>query len=64
VHRVDGRVRLEVEDDGRGFDPARFAGESHFGLRILSDLVAAADGTLEVESRPGEGARVAVEVRT
>jgi signal transduction histidine kinase len=62
VHRVGGHVRLEVEDDGCGFDPAAFAGEGHIGLRVLADLVAAADGTLEVESRPGEGARVAVEL--
>ena len=51
VDRSDGRLQVEIHDDGRGgADPA---GGS--GLRGLSDRVAALDGSLEVESRPGGG---------
>jgi len=51
VDRVDGRLHVEIQDDGRGgADPA---GGS--GLRGLSDRVAALDGSLEVESRSGGG---------
>ena len=51
VNRADGLLRVEIHDDGRGgADPA--AGS---GLRGLSDRVAALDGSLEVDSRPGGG---------
>ena len=47
----DGRLVVSVTDDGRGgADP-----DQGTGLRGLSDRVEAAGGTLEVESRLGEG---------
>jgi two-component system, NarL family, sensor kinase len=61
VGAQDGRARLVVEDDGRGFDPGEAAGEEHFGLRILEDLVRDAGATLELSSQPGEGTRVVAE---
>jgi len=62
VQSADGRTRLEVRDDGRGFDPATAGGDGHFGLRAVEELVHEAGGELEVESAPGNGARIAVEV--
>jgi signal transduction histidine kinase len=59
---TDGHARLEVRDDGRGFDPGSGGGDGHFGLRALDELVREAGGQLEVESSPGKGARIAVEV--
>jgi signal transduction histidine kinase len=51
---VDGRLVVTVTDDGRGgADPERGT-----GLRGLADRVEAAGGSLEVESRLGEGTRV------
>jgi signal transduction histidine kinase len=44
-----------VSDDGRGFDPDEGAGEGHFGLRALSDLLGDAGGRLRVWSAPGQG---------
>src|SRR5207253_2641386 len=38
VARANGRARLLVEDDGRGFDPGQPDGGGHFGLRMLRDL--------------------------
>lgn len=47
------RIRVMVEDDGRGFDPvARHAGLGLDGIRQRVDLVA---GTLRVESSPDRG---------
>ena len=44
-------VRVEVTDDGRGFDPeARVEG---FGLVGMRERVALAHGQLEIESAPG-----------
>ena len=56
--RLDGHVRVEVRDDGRGgADPA--AGT---GLRGLADRVAAVDGHLDVISPPGGGTLLRVEI--
>jgi signal transduction histidine kinase len=62
VERDDGRLRVEVEDDGAG--GADIAAGS--GLRGLADRVRALDGSLEVESRPGRGStvRATLPVRT
>jgi two-component system, NarL family, sensor kinase len=58
-------VRLEVADDGRGFDETRRAAraeEGHVGLTLLEDLIGDAGGTLAVRSIVGEGTTVALEV--
>jgi two-component system, NarL family, sensor kinase len=63
---VDGdRARLEVRDDGRGFDPeeaAVRAAQGHVGLRSLSGLVEDAGGTMQVRADAAGGTRVEVEV--
>ena len=58
-----GGLRLTVSDDGRGFDPQRAAGaeSGHFGLQGMRER-AASLGTFSVESRPGGGTRVEVQV--
>ena len=54
-------VALEVSDDGRGFDPrAEFPG--HLGLRSMRERIGGLGGVLAVDSRPGEGTTVRVEV--
>jgi signal transduction histidine kinase len=62
--RQDDSAVLTVEDDGRGFEPGGVNGErrQHFGLRILHDLTADANGKLAVESAPGSGTSVRIEV--
>jgi signal transduction histidine kinase len=62
VQGRDGRLHLEVVDDGVGFDPARVPGAESFGLRGLRSLVDEARGSLEVQSSPGQGTRVCMEV--
>jgi signal transduction histidine kinase len=58
VRRVDGRVTVEVADDGvGGADAARGS-----GLRGLEDRVAALDGTLTLESPAGRGTLLRVEL--
>ena len=54
----DGRVRVAIEDDGRGgADPARGT-----GLRGLADRLEALGGALRVDSRAGGGTRLAAEI--
>jgi signal transduction histidine kinase len=51
------RIRLEVEDDGKGFDPASQRGGGH-GLVGMRERAALAGGTLDVRSAPGEGTTI------
>jgi signal transduction histidine kinase len=51
---------LLVEDDGRGFDAAAVDHATHFGLLGMSERVTSLGGTLEIDSRPGDGTRLAV----
>jgi signal transduction histidine kinase len=60
----DPRVSLRVSDDGRGFDPAEAALRSRrLGLTSMRERAEALGGTLEIESEPGRGTTVRVEVR-
>jgi two-component system, NarL family, sensor kinase len=65
LEAADAAVTLVVADDGIGFDADRLASSpagGHVGLLLLRDLVATAGGTLEVDSSPGRGTRVTLEV--
>ena len=58
----DGVATAEVSDDGRGFTPNGSAHSDHMGLEMLSDLAEEAGGRLAVESRPGAGTTLRLEV--
>ena len=58
ARRHDGRLVVRVEDDGRGGAVPEPAG----GLAGLADRIAAHGGRMELESRPGEGTRLEVEL--
>lgn len=56
----DGEVRLQIVDDGQGFDPATVQGGGSLGLVSMRERVRLVDGTLTVESKPGAGTRIEV----
>jgi signal transduction histidine kinase len=60
------KVRLEVRDGGRGFDPSAVSGEGspveRGGLSSMRERVALVGGELEIRSEPGGGASVIAEV--
>ncbi len=60
VTRDDAHVRAVVEDDGHGFDPT--AHTTRLGVRGMRERVEILGGTLRIESAPGEGATVIVDV--
>jgi PAS domain S-box-containing protein len=62
AERRGDRVMVMIEDDGVGFDPDRVTGENHFGLLGMRERAEALGGTLTVESTPGAGTTVVVEV--
>ena len=66
---VQGTVRMSIQDDGCGFDPSGFdlgrttvAGDDHFGLGLMRERAEELGGNLRVESAPGQGTSVLVEV--
>jgi signal transduction histidine kinase/HAMP domain-containing protein len=62
----DQFVAIDIEDDGQGFDVeatlARRQDGAPFGLMGMRERVELLNGTLAVESRPGEGTSVRVRV--
>lgn len=61
VARENGRAVIDITDDGVGFSPDQGA-EGHLGLQLLDDLARDHGGRLEVDSEPGSGTRVRLEV--
>jgi PAS domain S-box-containing protein len=54
-------VSLEIEDDGSGFDPSGdFPG--HLGLRSMRERATRLGGSLDIDSAPGHGTRVRVQL--
>jgi signal transduction histidine kinase len=55
-------VTLEIVDDGIGFDTGLAWERGGFGLRSMAERVAYLGGRMTVESQPGEGTKIKVEV--
>jgi signal transduction histidine kinase len=58
-------VRLRIQDDGVGFDPLAARGlvaDGHFGLAGMRERVEMVGGRLVVDSTPGEGTTVDVQM--
>ncbi len=59
-----GWIIVTVGDDGTGFTPGTQAGatQGHFGLVGMHERIERLGGTLRIESAPGHGTRVHIEV--
>jgi two-component system NarL family sensor kinase len=53
------RVQLNLEDDGRGFDPQQHAA-ARYGLRGMLERVKLLGGQLNIDSSPGAGTQIDV----
>lgn len=65
VSRHDGRLTLTVQDNGKGFNaaaPSSTHDRGGFGLIGLRERTRLLGGTLTIESTPGKGTRVHVEL--
>jgi len=59
--RQNGKLLLEVGDDGEGFDPTQsFPG--HLGLHLMQERVAQLGGICSIESAPAQGTRLQVSI--
>jgi signal transduction histidine kinase len=56
----EAAIELEVEDDGRGFDPFEMSAGAGFGLLSMRERAAELGADLTLESAPGCGTRVRV----
>lgn len=55
-------VRLEVSDDGVGFELGDRIPEGRLGLGIMEERAASINGTMDIETSPGKGTSVRVDV--
>jgi two-component sensor histidine kinase len=62
--RNDGRLRVEISDDGQGLPPDFDWRQSRsLGLSIVNTLIAEMEGTFEIGPRPGvPGTRAVFEI--
>lgn len=63
LHFDDHLFRMEVRDDGTGFDPISAEQSGGMGLRGIEERVRHMNGKLFVESSPGKGTTIIVELR-
>jgi signal transduction histidine kinase len=64
LDRLDGRIMMQVTDDGCGFDPTATSRRSGLGLVSLSERVRFLGGELVVTAAPDAGTRIAVSLPT
>lgn len=55
-------LRLRIDDDGVGFDQAHVPADGHFGLMGMTERAKRLAGGLVVQSTPGRGTRLTVEI--
>jgi len=61
----NGKLHLSIEDNGQGFDQNQFretGSQRGWGLATMSERALAVNGSFRVESSPGFGTQVIVEV--
>ncbi len=63
IRAGDGRLSVEVADNGRGFDPATARDRGGQGLTSMQERAARISGVLVVNSVPGQGTTVRVELQ-
>jgi signal transduction histidine kinase len=66
VERSGDSLRLRIMDEGQGFEPG-FVEERedgrYLGLRTMRERAESVGGTLSVDSKPGQGTRVVLQLR-
>jgi len=58
IEKTNLGLRMEISDDGTGFDTQAIDSGSHFGLRGMHERAQVMHADLEISSHPGEGTRL------
>jgi signal transduction histidine kinase len=59
LHQSVDEIRLTIQDNGRGFDPASIPAE-RMGVQFMRERAEDIGATFELKSRPGQGTQVCV----
>jgi two-component system nitrate/nitrite sensor histidine kinase NarX len=62
IEKTGNAASIQIEDDGRGFNPEALSDSQHFGLRIMRERAESLGGIFQVESTLGQGTRITVKV--
>jgi signal transduction histidine kinase len=62
VDRIDGRLIMQIEDNGKGLDPSTIHRRYSLGIIGMQERVRLLNGELTIEGREGSGTIVHVEV--
>ena len=61
----EGKTKIAVKDNGKGFDPPEIIGDlvkdGRLGLAGMRERIQLLDGSLKMESKPGKGTAVVIE---
>lgn len=60
----ENTINLTLEDNGKGFDMSDQAKKPGIGLKNISDRVDYLNGKLEINSAPGKGTLIVIEINT
>ena len=63
VTKTDENISITVEDDGKGFDPAILKQARGIGWSNIQSRVEYLKGKLDVQSEPGKGTSVLIEIK-
>lgn len=62
VDMGDDRIRVSVDDNGKGFDPDAYHQSNSLGLKLIRERAEMMGGNFEMDSQPGKGARISFTV--
>ena len=62
VRRVNEHIRIDVEDDGKGFDSVKMTStateETKYGLFSIRERLEHLGGSFEIKSEPGSSSKI------
>ena len=64
VNSEDTNFRLSVEDNGKGFDPKDFEDSEGLGLHLIKERVELLNGSMVIDTKPGKGTRIVIDIPT
>ncbi len=54
----EDRIRVSVDDNGKGFDPDSIQQSNSLGLKLIRERAEMLGGSFEIDSAVGKGARI------
>jgi two-component system sensor histidine kinase DegS len=58
----DNLIKVSVNDNGKGFDPALLANSEGIGLKLIRERVEMLGGYMDIDAIPGQGSKISFQV--